>query len=113
MNATKLRATLLALMGALVLTSEARASDVFSNYVKGDIADITSVHGALLVRMDDNRVPTQCAGSNSPWMKIDQSETAMTSVVLSYWLQSKRGFTLYIDTWSSGYCTIGQADPIQ
>lgn len=98
---------------AATLPTYVEASTVQPGYVSGEIGDITSVHGALLVKMDDNRVPTQCAGSGSAWMKIDQAETAMTSVVLSYWLQGKKGFTLYIDTWTSGYCTIGQADPIQ
>lgn len=70
------------------------------------------MHGALLVRMDDDRTPTQCQGSGSFWMEIKQSDTAMISVVLTYWAQQKTAFTLYIDTWSSGYCAIGQADPV-
>jgi hypothetical protein len=107
------RLAMLAGLAAATISTCGQASTAQSNFITGDIGDITSVHGALLVKMDDNRVPTQCAGSGSAWMKIDQTDTAMTSLVLSYWLQGKRGFTLYIDTWTNGYCSIGQADPVQ
>lgn len=91
--------------------SNAWASQAYGYYIHGDIKDVTSVRGALMVRIDDDKVPTVCASSSSSWMRIDQSDTAMTSLVLSYWLQSKRGFTFYSDGLSSGYCSINQADP--
>ncbi len=93
-------------------TGQASASSVQANYIIGEIKDITSVHGALMVRMDDDRVPTQCAGSGSAWMRVDQSDTAMVSVILSYWMQGKKKFAIYVDTWISGYCSIEQADPL-
>lgn len=89
----------------------ANASAVYQNYIHGEIRDITSVRGALMVRIDDDKVPTVCSPSGSSWMRIEQTETAMTSVVLSYWLQGKRRFTFYSDGLSSGYCSINQADP--
>ena len=97
---------------SIVAVAPAVSSTVQPNYISGNIKDITSVHGALLIRMDDDRVPTQCQPSGSFWMKIDQSDTAMISTVLMYWGQGKTGFTMYIDNWTGGYCTIGQADPI-
>lgn len=96
----------------LVSAVPAVASTVQPNYISGNIKDITSVHGALLIRMDDDRVPTQCQPSGSFWMRIDQIDTAMISTVLMYWGQGKTAFTMYIDSWTGGYCTIGQADPI-
>lgn len=100
-----------ALIGS-VSAVPAVASTVQTNYISGNIKDITSVHGALLIRMDDDRVPTQCQPSGSFWMRIDQSDTAMISTVLMYWGQGKTSFTIYIDSWAGGYCAIGQADPI-
>lgn len=91
--------------------ASANASAAYQNYIYGDVKDITSVRGALMVRIDDDKVPTVCSSSGSSWMKIEQTETAMTSVVLSYWLQGKKRFTFYSDGLSSGYCSINQADP--
>lgn len=96
---------------SILSASPVAASAAYSNYIVGDIKDITSVRGALMVRIDDDKVPTLCNGSGSFWMRVDQSETAMVSVILSYWMQGKRRFTLYTDGWTSGYCPIGQADP--
>ena len=96
---------------ASVFATPASASTAGSYHISGDIKDITSIHGGLLVRMDGDKVPTDCANSASSWMKISETDTAMTSLILSYWLQGKTRFTLYIDNWSSGYCTIAQADP--
>jgi hypothetical protein len=91
--------------------ASANSSTAYQNYIYGDVKDITSVRGALMVRIDDDKVPTVCSSAGSSWMRIEQTETAMTSVILSYWLQGKKRFTFYSDGLSSGYCSINQADP--
>jgi hypothetical protein len=103
--------SIMALALLATAANNVKASVVTSSYITGDIKDITSVRGALMVRIDDDRVPTICAPSGTPWMRIDQADAAMVSVVLSYWMQGKRRFTLYTDGWTSGYCPIQQADP--
>ena len=100
------------LVPILICTSPATASSVNDSYINGTVKDITSIHGALLVRMDDDRVPVQCKSSGSYWMKIDQSDSAMVSTFLTYWSQGKTSFTIYIDNWNSGYCSISQVDPL-
>lgn len=102
---------LTALVCSLLVCHSANASTQYANYISGNVKDITSIHGALLVRMDDDRVPIQCQAAGSSWLKIDQTDTAMVSTVLTYWAQGKTAFTIYIDSWSSGYCSVAQADP--
>lgn len=101
------------LAASVLVPGHVQASREYGHYIAGKIVDITSIRGGILVRMDDDQVPSQCRGSGSAWMKIDQADTAMVSLMLTYWAQGKKEFTLYIESWSSGYCQIGQADPME
>lgn len=95
----------------MLASASASASTPYANSITGNLADITSIRGALLIRMDDDRVPQTCQGSGTSWMRIDQADTAMVSLMLTYWAQGKRSFVIYVDPWQSGYCAVNQADP--
>lgn len=101
---------LLALAAACV-AAPAQASDPHPGYITGKVTDITSTAAGLMIRMDDNRVPTLCGAPSVGWMLVPQSNSTMISVFLSYWATSKKNFTIYADPVAGGYCTIGQIDP--
>lgn len=108
----KLITRIITVASLAIASGPASASVVTQGYVSGDLGDITSIKGGLLIRMDDNRVPTSC-GIGQGWMKIDQSDTAMISLVLSYWLQAKKSFSIYVasGTTPDGFCSVQQSDP--
>lgn len=108
----RLAALSIALVAMTSAGSPAQASTAYQDVITGTLKDITSIRGALLVRMDDDKVPQICQASGTAWMKIDQADTAMVSLMLTYWAQGKRSFTIYVDAWQSGYCSINQADPV-
>lgn len=93
------------------LAAQIIPTTINDTYASGEISDITSVKGALLVRFADNKVPSNCGGAGFGWLRIDQTDTAMISLTLTYWTQRMRRFTVYTTGSSSGYCDVGQMDP--
>jgi hypothetical protein len=102
---------MLILVAACLATPVAQASDRQPGYVSGRINDVTSTTAGLMIRMDDNGVPTLCGNPANGWMLIPQSSSAMIGVFLSYWAAGKKNFVVYADPVSGSYCTIGQLDP--
>jgi len=104
----------LALAAALAAftAGPAQASDPHPGYIVGQITDITSTQAGLMIRMDDNRVPTNCGTSSYGWMLVPQANSTMISVFLTYWAAGKKNFTIYADPVANSYCTVGQIDPI-
>jgi hypothetical protein len=103
---------MLVLAAACLAAPAAQASDKQAGFVSGYIKDITSMPAGLLIRMDDNGMPTLCGTSAPGWMLVPQSNTAMISVFLSYWTTGKKQFTIYADPVAGGFCTVGQVDPV-
>lgn len=93
------------------LKAQTTPTTVNDTYASGELSDITSVKGALLVRFADNKAPSNCSGAGFGWLRIDQADTAMISLTLTYWTQRIRRFTVYTTGSSSGYCDVGQMDP--
>lgn len=111
MKLIRLLALLLPLAVTGIAGPAAQASDPQPGYVSGQIKDITSTPQGLLIRTDDDRVPTLCGSGPVGWMLVPQANATMISVFLTYWAAGKKRFTIYADPVAGGYCTIGQVDP--
>lgn len=83
------------------------------NYVSGKITNITAIEGALLVKVENQIIPENCAGTPYNWMKIKQENTTMISVVLAQWAANNRVATVYTSGIETGgkYCLVIQVDP--
>ncbi|NAW63881.1 hypothetical protein [Photobacterium halotolerans] len=83
------------------------------NYVSGKITNITAIEGALLVKVENQIIPENCAGTHYNWMKIKQENTTMISVVLAQWAANNRAATVYTSGIETGgqYCLVIQVDP--
>jgi hypothetical protein len=106
-----IRNSVIGFMCAILASPALAASVVTATTVSGFVGDLTSLPSGLLIRMDDDQVPTNCTGAASSWMQISQSDTVMVSTFLTYWAAGKRSFTLYTNAWTSGYCSVGQVYP--
>ncbi|MDV3458295.1 hypothetical protein RZN05_14960 [Sphingomonas sp. HF-S4] len=93
--------------------SPSQASDPYPAFIVGKVVDITSTTAGLMVRMDDNRVPTLCGTPSVGWMLVPQSSSAMISVFLTEWAASKKNFTIYIDSAVGTSCIVNQINPIE
>jgi hypothetical protein len=98
----------LALTLALSVTALANAA-VGPGHVVGNISNITSVNGGLLVRIGATEVPQNCT-SGRVWMFIPQEQTAITSLTLMSWTMGKQ-VVVYTAPTSTGYCLVTQVDP--
>ncbi|MBN3517633.1 hypothetical protein JYA59_20480 [Vibrio neptunius] len=88
------------------------SSTAFKTYVSGEVYDITSTRQGLLIRVDEDKVPTDCNGVNpSGWMLIKKENQTMISVALAMRAQGKRMATVYIDGVQDNFCTVSQYDP--
>lgn len=83
-----------------------------SSWLGGNINDITSVRGALLLRLDTG-VPDNCQGTPYGWMMVKETDKTLLSVALALWTTGKKGATVYTDgrEGGTGYCVITQIDP--
>lgn len=82
-----------------------------TSHLCGQMNDITSYSGGLLVKVD-NAVPTVCTSSGTTWMLIPKGEDPMISTALSHWLAQRLAACVYVNPYSgSGYCVINQFDP--
>ena len=80
-------------------------------HLSGEITNITSYAGGLLVRMNGTEKPTACSQS-SAWMLIPEENQTMISVALAMYMSGNKNATVYIDLNSTGsYCKIVQYDP--
>ncbi|WP_249199160.1 hypothetical protein [Photobacterium sp. GJ3] len=84
-----------------------------SHYISGKITNITAIEGALLVKVENQAIPENCAGTPYNWMKIKQENTTMISVVLAQWAANNRVATIYTSgiEYQGGYCIVNQVDP--
>lgn len=93
---------------AVGFAHEALAAD---SYLGGNISNITSHAGGLMVMLDTG-VPTNCAGVGYDWMTIPEANKTMIATALLAW-QLGRGVTVYTNALSGGVCTINQFDPAE
>lgn len=87
------------------------ASSVGPNWVAGTVADVSALGSGLLITMDDDAQPTNCAGSIAGWMQIAQADTVMVSTFLTYWAAGKSAFQIYTYATPAGFCSVEQVDP--
>jgi hypothetical protein len=99
---------ILVLTLAFSLTALANAA-VGPTHVVGNISNITSINGGLLVRVGATEVPQNCT-SGRVWMFIPQEQTSITSLTLMSWTMGKQ-VVVYTAPTSSGYCLVTQVDP--
>ena len=99
---------ILVLTLVLTLSTLANAT-VGPGHVVGNISNITSINGGLLIRIGATEVPQNCT-SGRVWMFIPQEQTAITSLTLMSWTMGKK-VVVYTAPTSSGYCLVTQVDP--
>lgn len=82
--------------------------------ISGKMTNITSIEGALLIQIDDGKLPDNCSGQRHPWMRLDQQNSTMISVALAAWYSGNRGVTIYTQDKDNNvsYCNIKQLDPL-
>ena len=108
----KIPATLKAATLALTIFT-ATTSNAADTYVVGNITNVTSYPGGMLIMMD-NGVPTNCIGTPSGWMLIRSENKTMIAMALTMLAMGKRNAAVYTSgILSSGYCEIGQYDPTE
>lgn len=92
----------------LTLSVSLKAAD---SYIVGEVTDITTYPGGLLLRVGGNQKPSGCT-QTSAWMVIPEQNKTMISVALAMYMSDKRKAVIYVDTTSTGYyCKIVQYDP--
>lgn len=81
-------------------------------YQMGKVYDITSIRKGLLIRLEDNIVPTQCQDLNIyGWMLIPEENKTMISLALAHFMQGKTKATIYTQGTVGSYCKVIQYDP--
>jgi hypothetical protein len=88
---------------------------IASTYVTAHIADVTFYRDSVLIRMENNGLPTVCTGTAQGWMRIAPENKSMAALVLGLLMRGDLAstvVTVYGDgVDSSGYCGISQIDP--
>ena len=103
----KLQKALITILAALVGVAHAGDSDR-----GGKIYDVTSTPDGLMLRLEGNIVPANCANPNGwGWMIIAEENKTMISLTLSMIAQGKTRVTVYTGGTVSGFCRIVQLDP--
>ena len=99
-------------VAGLLLTFSGTAFSAYAN-LGGNIIDITSFPGGLLIRLDTGW-PDNCSHLNDPakHMVIRETSRAMVATALTTWALGNKAVTVYTDVPSSdGFCIINQLDP--
>lgn len=79
----------------------------------GTIGDITSVEGAILIRLDSG-LPDNCTGSPWGWMIIPRKSKEIQATLMMFYAMGKRSGTVYTSGRpDGGYCEINQWDPAE
>lgn len=96
---------------ALITAGFGHAALAADSYLGGNISNITSHAGALMVMLD-NGVPTNCTGVGYGWMTIPEANKTMIVTALIAW-QLGRAVMVYTNALAGGVCTITQFDPAE
>jgi hypothetical protein len=101
----------LIMISIIALFPSVTSAGVGAGHVWGDITNITSTSGGILVRIGSNEVPQNCT-SGYVWMQIPEANKSMISLTITAWTLG-RGVVIYTAPTSSGYCRIIQVDPAE
>lgn len=117
-----LRGTLVTAVGVLVCISPAwgqvSSYEAIGHINTFDAVDGTAGGGApangVLIKVDAG-LPGNCSGTDSGWMWIPASSSAMTAYVIGLWLSGNAGsvqVTVYtVGLASNGFCQVVQVQP--
>jgi hypothetical protein len=97
----------------LALLSGNANAQIASNYVTGQISNVTFIGDAALI-MVDTGLPTNCTGTSWGWMRVPPENKSMTAFVIGLWMRGDAAsvqVSVYTDGLASGYCRITQIDP--
>lgn len=83
------------------------------NYVRGKITNLTSIPLGLLVRINADEKPENCASAQPAWMLVEQKNVAMNSVLLTAWTLGRRVDILTRPYSGAGYCIVTQVNPAE
>lgn len=92
----------------LAMLSAPALADVY--WLRGTIVDVTATELGLMVRFENNAVPTSCAGVGSGWMLIPEANKTMVAFAMSKWIAQQRSVDIYVKGMVNGYCVVEQVD---
>jgi hypothetical protein len=98
-------------MAALCLLSVSSISFAETDFLSGNISNVTSSSEGLLVTLNSG-VPENCSSTPNNWMLIKQNDSTMVSIALAMWASGRTGATLHTSGISqdSPYCVVTQLD---
>jgi len=104
------------LSGAFVAAFLPGLASAFPTYTVGKITNVTFGGNAIFI-MTNGGLPDNCIGTPYGWLMIPVSDNTMKSFVMGLWLRgdvTQVSMTVYTSGRdSSGYCQIGQIDPVE
>lgn len=80
------------------------------SWTSGNLIDITSYAGGLLIRTD-SPLPDNCVGVPFGWMLIPETNRTMVATTLAMWMGGNKSVTIYTNATTGTYCIINQVDP--